>query len=94
VSTDNTPQLRVVCAALRDGQGRIIAGPRHFDQVMHEQIKARAYPGTWKRAEQGFLDQFGAFLSREEAWQVAFDAGQILRRVGGDGERLYSENLY
>ena len=48
----------------------------------------------WTRAEQGFVDQFGVFLTREEAWDVASKAGQIVRRVGGDGGCLYSENLY
>lgn len=85
----------VVCAALRDKLGRIVAGARHYDTVMTEQIR-RSVPDqdAWRRCEQGFIDQLGVFLTREEAWTVAFDAGQILRRVGGDGEKLYSENLY
>lgn len=47
--------------------------------------------------DQGFIDQFGAFMSRTEAWKVAEAAGQIIRRVDGDavdGGTLYSENLY
>jgi hypothetical protein len=44
--------------------------------------------------EQGFIDQHGVFMTREEAWIVAEAACQIIRRVGGDGARLYSENLY
>jgi hypothetical protein len=43
---------------------------------------------------QGFIDQFGDFMTREEARKVALDAGQVRRRVGGDSERLFSENLY
>jgi hypothetical protein len=43
---------------------------------------------------QGFLDNKGIFLTREEAHTVAKAAGQIVRRVGGDANRLYSENLY
>lgn len=77
---------RVVCAALRDSHGTIICGPRHWDSICRGTSK-----GGW---EQGFVDQRGAFLTREEAWKVAFDAGQILRRVGGDEGHLYSENLY
>lgn len=77
---------RVVCAALRDLNGTIICGPRHWDSLCR---------GTSKDGwEQGFVDQRGVFLTREEAWQVAFNAGQIIRRVGGDGKRLFSENLY
>lgn len=85
---------RVVCAALRDKQGRIIAGPRHFDQIMHEQIRARALPNAWKTSEQGFIDQHGVFLTREEALAVAVMAEQIVRRCGGDDDKLFSENLY
>lgn len=46
---------------------------------------------------QGFVGNRGQFLTREEAWKVALDAGQIIRRVGDDdrnGGTLYSENLY
>jgi len=44
--------------------------------------------------EQGFVDQHGEFMTREEAHKVAIEAGQIIRRCGGDEERLFSENLY
>ena len=54
--------------------------------------------GNWKETEspviQGFIDQFGQFLTREEAWPIAERNTQIIRRVGGDGIKLYSENLY
>ena len=86
-------QQRVVCAAIRNGLGEIICGPRHFDARMHEQIHNHAST-DWKAPEQGFVDQRGEWLTREEAWRVAFDAGQIFRRVGGDGKQLFSENLY
>lgn len=68
----------------------------------------RAAYDVWKKAnqeeaykahfqEQGFIDQWGIFLNRQEAWKVAKAAGQILYRCGGDdsdGGTLYSENLY
>jgi hypothetical protein len=47
--------------------------------------------------EEGFIDQFGDFHARTEAWKIAEAAGQILHRCGGDdtdGGTLYSENLY
>jgi len=86
---------RVVCAANKYGD-LMVLGARHFDMTMHNQIKVSPFmmavpPASW---EQGFIDQRGVFMTREEAWEVAHDAGQIIRRVGGDGERLYSENLY
>jgi hypothetical protein len=43
--------------------------------------------------DQGFIDQFGDFLTRREAWEIAKDRGQILRDVSTPGT-LYSENLY
>jgi hypothetical protein len=45
-------------------------------------------------AEQGFINQRGEFLTRKQAWVIAFNANQIIRRVGGDEGVLYSENLF
>jgi hypothetical protein len=51
--------------------------------------------GEWSRPwEQGFIDQRGEFMTREEAHKVATKSGQIIRRCGGDDGRLFSENLY
>lgn len=85
---------RVVCAAIRHADGRIIAGPRHFDSIMHGQIQACGPANAFLNADQVFLDQWGNFLTRDEAWEVAMAAGQILKRVGGDNGKLFSENLY
>lgn len=85
----------VVCAAnLNTVTGVIYPGPRHFDSTMLQLMP------TGRRTDcmqQGFIDQRGVFLTRQEAWKVAEAAGQIRRRVGGDaadGGTLYSENLY
>lgn len=84
---------RIVCAAIRHTSTRIVVcGARHFDMVMHRQINAMNLPDEWD--EQGFIDQRGEFLTREEAHKVATEAGQIIRRCGGDEGRLFSENLY
>lgn len=82
----------VVCAAIRNNAGHIICGPRHWDDTMRAQVISSRE--DWSKAEQGFIDQLGVLMTREEAWAVAEVAGQIKYRVGGDGERLYSENLY
>lgn len=82
----------IVCAAIRNSNGGIICGPRHFDEIMRMQIDASTY--YWKHAEQGFVDQRGQFLTREQAHVIAKEAGQIIRRVGGDDGKLFSENLY
>ena len=87
-----TPR-RVVCAAmLKDC--RIITGARHFDKVMRSQMEATEGVNWWKSCKQGFIDQFGDFMTREEAWTAAVDQEQIHRRCGGDDPCLYSENLY
>lgn len=61
---------------------------------MRAQIEAAEGKDSWKGAAQGFIDQFGDFLDREEACVVAKAQKQRRRRCGGDEETLYSENLY
>lgn len=86
---------RVVCAAVRDTAGRVFIGPRHYDPTMRAGIEA-VYPDLdrWDEESQGFIDQHGQYLTREEAFAVASAAGQIIRRCGVDDGRLFSENLY
>ena len=78
---------RIVCAANRNPDGTIILGVRHYDKVMRQQKPHML-------SEQGFIDNRGNFLTREEAWVVAMRENQVIRRVGGDEGTLYSENLY
>ena len=88
---------RVVSAANRYPNGVVIVSARHHDVLMNEQIqRLRGLGVTLKsgEAEQGFIDQFGTFLSREQAWMIAQPNGQVRQRVGGDEGCLYSENLY
>ncbi len=82
---------RIVCAALQYDTGELIVGPRHFCPVMRKQLENSDDNGI---PEQGFIDQHGKFYNRTEAWIIADNAGQIVRRVGGDEKKLYSENLY
>lgn len=89
----------------------IIPSPRHLDKTARELAKSVIPHMLLKNSalveselhlllhesDQGFIDKHGEFHSRTEAWTIAFDAGQIFRRVGGDetdGGTLYSENLY
>lgn len=83
----------VVCAALRK-EGRIVTGARHYDGVMRQQIAAAEGHAWWRGCEQGFIDQFGDFLTREEAWEVAKERGQIRRPVDTSPGWLFSEHLY
>ena len=95
-SSTKSPQ-RIVCAANRHVEsGRVILGIRHYDAFMHAHI-VDIKPEWHGEAEQGFVDQFGTFLTRTQAWPIAEAASQIRRRCGGDtanGGTLYSENLY
>ena len=93
MNTRERPKQRVVCAALRNGD-RIICGPRHFDSIMRQQVAASEGIEFWRRADQGFVNQYGEFLGREEARMVALDNNQVANRCGGDQTQLYSENLY
>lgn len=82
---------RIVCAANRSkDKWYIVLGVRHWDLLMHN-AAPMLNPPEW---EEGFVDNRGNFLTREEAYVVAENARQIIRRVGGDDGRLFSENLY
>lgn len=92
-------QNRIVCAANKLNDGTVVLGVRHFDQHMRNVLMEK-YPnrGYLKIGyEEGFVDRFGVFHTREEAWKIASAANQIIRRCGGDDHgdgRLFSENLY
>lgn len=93
----------VVCAANRSKvTGKIIAGARHWDSVMRQQVAwlegqpgDRKMPDEWAGAEQGFIDQYGQFMTREEAWSVAERASQI-KYANRSHEKgvLFSEDIY
>ena len=86
------PQAIVVCAANRK-DGVIFCGARHCDAVMRKQAEAAGIKLT--SAEQGFINQFGEFLTREEAIKVVKESGQPfdIKRNNGDS-CLFSEGLY
>lgn len=86
---------RIVCAAIKFPDGTIILGARHWDPPMRKTYNALGMSrDTSGLEQQGFVDQYQNFLTREEAWIIAYNAGQIVRRCGGDDGCLYSENLY
>ena len=85
---------RIVCAAIRcKHTGLVICGVRHFDNIMCRQIEMIADQVSDK-FDQGFVDKFGNYHTRESAWCVAVNANQIIRQVGSQSAELYSENLY
>ena len=83
---------RVVCAALRF-RNTLVVGPRHFDGVMHAQIERLG--GAWGKADEGFIDQWGKFMDRKEAFEIATAANQIRWKSGNpNSTELFSEDLY
>jgi len=87
------PASRIVCAANRHKEsGRIVCGARHWDNVMRSQ---KLESETFNNWDQGFINQFGEWLNREEAWVIAEEQGQI-RNLCYDKQTgyLFSENLY
>jgi hypothetical protein len=74
--------------------GLIVTGIRHYSPEMRLVLK-RIYGNDYKYKvkEQGFVDQYGEFLTREVAWVIAEREGQIREQVSTPGT-LYSENLY
>ena len=92
---------RVVCAALRAADGRLLLGIRHYSADMHAQLARRDDRNRFQQLldeNQGFVDQHGVYMTREEAYRVAEAAGQIAYPeacgMGLNGPKLYSEGLY
>ena len=108
MSNDETPPLMIVCAASLSKCGKhMVLGARHWDELMQNArnhidrsngVIGMGYAAiVWSGGEQGFIDQYRNYHSRQDAWKIAEKAGQIRRRVGGDtidGGYLFSENLY
>jgi hypothetical protein len=85
----------IVCSAILVGD-LIIPSVRHSDPLTHAMVERLGLlrSNEVMEAEQGFVTSKYRFVTREEAWIIAEAADQIVRRVGGDGKRLYSENLW
>lgn len=89
----NKKTQRIVCAAIKLRGGLIVTGVRHFCPVMIAQLKRIKLKVT--NCEQGFVDQWGNFLTREEAYPIAkrqdqFKGHHAGRKIGW----LCSEDLY
>jgi hypothetical protein len=79
-------RVRIVCAAQRTPSGVVVMGIRHFCPVMHINFALMGISGEEKiNSESGFIDNYGRFLTRQEAFQIQHKTGH------GD---LYSEDLY
>lgn len=96
---------RIVCSANRyeydDGTFELFIGMRHSDEYMANQMsnfeKLTGFDLDDLNETQGFLTSKRRFVDRFEAWKIALEQKQIVRRVGGDsmnGGKLFSENMY
>lgn len=85
-------QRKVVCAAIRhkDNKYLVICGPRHYDAVMRRTLDFMQHMNHHDFHDQGFVDQWGIYMSREEARAVAIECG-----IEPDLKNtLFSEDLY
>lgn len=87
----------VVCAAnkfIHNDEEIVVCGARHWDNVMHKVVDAIGIDDT-KHNEQGFIDQYGLFITRTEATEIVLKNEQKLlddNLILGD--LCFSENLY
>jgi len=93
----------IVCAACCY-EDIIITGVRHWDTIMgkHKDLLNRlddingVKRTSSAKYKQGFIDQYGDFLTRTEAMFIVKENGQKINfdRNGWDDDTLYSEGLY
>lgn len=83
----------IVCAALRYRDGLIICSPRHCDLIWNGLVgRVTSLPDY---PEQGFVDQYGTFYNRTDAFHIATANNQIKAKTGTSGiPLLFSEDLY
>ncbi|AND76196.1 hypothetical protein MX01_251 [Escherichia phage MX01] len=98
---DQKFQRRIVCAAnrfkLKDGGTLVIPATRHYSKDMGAVIKAVEDKLVTRFVcddDQGFIDQYSNYWTREEAMIIATYAGQVRIERGGSEKELYSEDLY
>ena len=84
-------ERQVVCAANKYGD-IIVLGIRHFCPLMRKQLDAYCLKGS-EPHKQGFVDQWGNFMTRKEALLVLQTNGRWIRDEDYQNQ-LYSENLY
>ena len=94
---DHYEVTRKISQAAINFGGYIVTGTRHYCPIMRMQIDAIGHDHLIKFADghenivQGFTDQWGFFLNREEAYVIAEAAGQLLPRHEW-GNELFSES--
>jgi hypothetical protein len=89
----------IVCAANKYGDF-IVTGSRHLSVPMIMTIELvgmdalHAYAGGPEKEEQGFIDQYGRYWGRREAYDLCIQQGRPLLEEGRSKTILFSEHLY
>lgn len=96
-------QRVIVCAAnkyiLTTGEELVVPCVRHANPVLSQQIKVLMDAGLLEKGwclpdDQGFIDQYYNWWSREDAYIIAEAANQINHERNGHHRDLFSEGLY
>lgn len=96
-------QRVIVCAAnkyiLTTGEELVVPCVRHTNPVLSQQIKVLMDVGLLEKGwclpnDQGFIDQYYNWWSREDAYIIAEAANQINHERNGHQRDLFSEGLY
>ena len=93
----------IIVSAANRYRDIIVTGPRHYSNLMHSAIEALGgvnllmeYANAHleeSEYEQGFVDQYSTFHTREEAYVIAEARGQIRYPENCHNGRLYSEGI-
>lgn len=81
------------------GKGVVLCGARHSDIFRQLESLGFGPKDGYEEMEQGFVDSYGNFLTREEAYEHAKACGQLCLRIirersENGNRRLLSEDLW
>ena len=71
----------------------VLCGARHGDVFKQLEPLGFGPQSGYKEIEQGFIDQYNNFLTREEAFKHAKETGQLCARLIHDRETIYGTKL-
>lgn len=89
--------LRIVAAAIKLKNGRVICGVRHLDEIMRANLPTllEAAQECLSGREEGFVTNAYEFVDRNQAFRIAVMANQIDWKVyKGIWGCLFSEDLW
>ena len=88
-------KVRVVCAANKMADGTVVMGIRHCCPLMHLNFIRMGYDiDDIAESDSGFVDNYGRYLTRQEAYEIAKEKDQYKPWGHHTPGVLYSEDLY